>query len=46
MKKYFDPELEIVSFDVADRTNGFGGGDNEFPIDEFSENGDKFGIHW
>ena len=32
MKRYNDPELEIVTFDVADVTNNFGG-DNEVSAD-------------
>ncbi|MBO4848543.1 MAG: hypothetical protein J5586_05270 [Clostridia bacterium] len=32
MKRYTDPEMEVVSFDIEDVTNGdvrFGDGDNE-----------------
>ena len=45
MKKYYDPEIELISFDVDDRTN-FEGGDNDQPIEDFSEPTAKFGFDW
>lgn len=45
MKKYNAPEMEIVRFDVTDAVN-FGDGDNEQPIDGFSEDGGKMYIPW
>ena len=49
MKKYSDPEINIISFELTDRTNdGFGFGDGTDPGDpgtggwEYSVNGVKF----
>lgn len=47
MKKYIDPEIDLIAFDIEDRTNeGFGNGDNDFPIDNFSEPGTKWNFGW
>lgn len=41
MKKYEEPEIMLVSFDVTDRTNtGFGPGDGNDPGDPGSGGGD------
>jgi hypothetical protein len=45
MKKYSDPEIDLICFDIDEATN-FGGGDNEQPIEDFSEPGNKLGIDW
>ncbi len=51
MKKYTEPELEIVSFDIADVTNSDGGfGDNDMPFEMFSgaeaSNTNRAQINW
>lgn len=46
MKRYCDPEIEVVCFDAADVTN-FGDGDNpDFPADDLSNTSKSYFPQW
>ena len=37
MKKYFDPEMEVIVFDIVDRVS-FGSGDNDIDVSSIDGN--------